>query len=53
MRHTIRTISLEHRVVTINKHQYNFGKELGSGAFGAVYSARTARDSKSKIFLVN
>jgi serine/threonine protein kinase len=37
--------------VTINKEQYKFGKELGSGAFGAVYSARHASDSQTNIFL--
>lgn len=39
-RFMIRTISLENRPVTINKEQYYFGKELGEGAFGCVYSAR-------------
>jgi len=39
--------------VTINKEQYRFGKELGSGAFGAVYSARRVLDSQSSIFLFN
>ncbi len=32
----------------INKDQYKFGKELGAGAFGCVYSARHVPDSQSK-----
>jgi hypothetical protein len=52
-RYTIRTIAIERRTVTINKEQYRFGKELGSGAFGAVYSARRVLDSQSSIFLFN
>jgi hypothetical protein len=39
--------------VTINQEQYKFGKELGSGAFGAVYTARRLSDSQSNIFLFN
>jgi len=39
--------------VTINQEQYKFGKELGSGAFGAVYSARRVPDSQCNIFLFN
>ncbi len=46
-RFTIRTISIERRVIPINNDQYKFGRELGSGAFGAVYSARHVPDSQS------
>ena len=45
-RFTIRNISIENRVLTVNKDQYLFKKELGSGAFGCVYSARHLPDSK-------
>ena len=45
-RFTFRTIAIERRTLPINKDQYQFGKELGSGAFGAVYSARKMSDSQ-------
>ncbi len=51
-RYTIRTISIERRQLTINNDQYRFGKELGSGAFGAVYSARHVPDSESSAFFL-
>jgi hypothetical protein len=44
-RFTIRNMSMERRAIMINKDQYKFGKELGAGAFGCVYSARHVPDS--------
>jgi serine/threonine protein kinase len=52
-RYTIQTIELERRLINVNKDQYKIGKRLGSGAFGAVYSAKNTRDSKLNVFLLN
>lgn len=40
-------MALEGRALQVNKGQYKFGHELGSGAFGTVYSARRVPDSTS------
>ncbi|CAF3439316.1 unnamed protein product [Rotaria sp. Silwood1] len=42
----IKTIMLEGRRVPIHKDHYKFRKVVGSGAFGAVYSARCVSNNK-------
>ncbi|UJR29125.1 hypothetical protein I4U23_010339 [Adineta vaga] len=46
-RHALQNLELEGRELSINKGQYKFGHELGSGAFGTVYSARRLEDNKA------
>lgn len=38
---------MENRTLNINKEPYLFRKELGSGAFGCVFSARRTTDGSS------
>ncbi|CAF1555552.1 unnamed protein product [Adineta ricciae] len=46
-RKTIENLALQGRALPINRGQYKFGHELGSGAFGTVYSARRVQDNKA------
>lgn len=46
-RYTIQSIVMDHRLIKINEDSYKFTRELGSGAFGSVYSARNSADNKS------
>lgn len=48
-RYTIQTLVMEKRIFSINKEQYQFSRELGSGAFGSVYSARRISDSELNV----
>ena len=53
LRYTIRTVNIENRMLTIDREQYRFGRELGSGAFGSVYAAQRASDSNLKVSCVS
>ncbi|CAF3918519.1 unnamed protein product [Rotaria sp. Silwood2] len=45
-RYTIQNMMLEGRIIPIHKDNYKFRKEVGSGAFGSVYSARRVSNHK-------
>jgi len=43
-RYTIQSIVMDSRLIKINESHYKFSRELGTGAFGAVYAARRTTD---------